>query len=217
LRYKFLFSIFVFFFISVFLALGSWQIIRLNWKLELINQIETSLKDIPVNLSNSKHKNYLRVKTRGSIDFEKQIYLYNLNEKGKPGFEVINPLKVGNNNYLLNRGWIPFNKKEDETINVIDENYINGVLRKQIKPNIFKPENDLSENYWFTLDRDDIFKFTGKNFSPYVIYLSGNNEFPKPKLITANISNNHKKYALTWFSLAISILLIYLYLRKKNY
>ncbi|EAS85192.1 surfeit locus protein 1 [Candidatus Pelagibacter ubique HTCC1002] len=217
MRYKFLFSIFVFFFISVFLALGSWQIIRLNWKLELINQIETSLKDIPVNLSNSKHKNYLRVKTRGSIDFEKQIYLYNLNEKGKPGFEVINPLKVGNNNYLLNRGWIPFNKKEDETINVIDENYINGVLRKQIKPNIFKPENDLSENYWFTLDKDDIFKFTGKNFSPYVIYLSGNNEFPKPKSITANISNNHKKYALTWFSLAISILLIYLYLRKKNY
>ncbi|MDA7466148.1 SURF1 family protein [Candidatus Pelagibacter ubique] len=217
MRYKFLFSIFVLFFISVFLALGSWQIIRLNWKLELINQIETSLKDIPVNLSNSKHKNYLRVKTRGSIDFEKQIYLYNLNEKGKPGFEVINPLKVGNNNYLLNRGWIPFNKKEDETINVIDENYINGVLRKQIKPNIFKPENDLSENYWFTLDRDDIFKFTGKNFSPYVIYLSGNNEFPKPKSITANISNNHKKYALTWFSLAISILLIYLYLRKKNY
>ena len=217
MRYKFLFSIFVFFFISVFLALGSWQIIRLNWKLELINQIETSLKDIPVNLSNSKHKNYLRVKTRGSIDFEKQIYLYNLNEKGKPGFEVINPLKVGNNNYLLNRGWIPFNKKEDETINVIDENYINGVLRKQIKPNIFKPENDLSENYWFTLDRDDIFKFTGKNFSPYVIYLSGNTEFPKPKSITANISNNHKKYALTWFSLAISILLIYLYLRKKNY
>ncbi|MDA8944714.1 SURF1 family protein [Candidatus Pelagibacter ubique] len=217
MRYKFIFSIFVFFFISVFLALGSWQIIRLNWKLELINQIETSLKDIPVNLSNSKHKNYLRIKTRGSIDFEKQIYLYNLNEKGKPGFEVINPLKVGNNNYLLNRGWIPFNKKEDETINVIDENYINGVLRKQIKPNMFKPENDLSENYWFTLDRDDIFKFTGKNFSPYVIYLSGNNEFPKPKSITANISNNHKKYALTWFSLAISILLIYLYLRKKNY
>ena len=217
MRYKFLFSIFVFFFISVFLALGSWQIIRLNWKLELINQIETSLKDIPVNLSNSKHKNYLRIKTRGSIDFEKQIYLYNLNEKGKPGFEVINPLKVGNNNYLLNRGWIPFNKKEDETINVIDENYINGVLRKQIKPNMFKPENDLSENYWFTLDRDDIFKFTGKNFSPYVIYLSGNNEFPKPKSITANISNNHKKYALTWFSLAISILLIYLYFRKKNY
>ena len=89
MRYKFLFSIFVFFFISVFLALGSWQIIRLNWKLELINQIESSLKDIPVNLSNSKHKNYLRIKTRGSIDFEKQIYLYNLNEKGNRALKLL--------------------------------------------------------------------------------------------------------------------------------
>ena len=95
MKYKFLFSIFVFFFISVFIALGSWQIVRLNWKLELINQIKTSLKDEPVNLSSSTIKNYLRIKTNGSIDFEKQIYLYNLNEKGKPGFEVVNPLKIG--------------------------------------------------------------------------------------------------------------------------
>ena len=96
MRYKFLFSIFVFFFISVFIALGSWQIIRLNLKLELINQIETSLKDNPVNLSTATQKNYLRIKTNGSIDFEKQIYLYNLNENGKPGFEVISPIKIGN-------------------------------------------------------------------------------------------------------------------------
>ena len=41
--------------------------------------------------------------------------------------------------------------------------------------------------------------------------------FPNPKKITANISNNHLKYSLTWFSLAISIFLIYLYFRKKNY
>ena len=40
---------------------------------------------------------------------------------------------------------------------------------------------------------------------------------PKSKVITANISNNHKKYAITWFSMAISILLLYLYFRKKNY
>ena len=135
MRYKFLFSIFVFFFISVFLALGSWQIIRLNWKLELINQIETSLKDIPVNLSNSKHKNYLRVKTRGSIDFEKQIYLYNLNENGKPGFEVISPIKIGNKNYLLNRGWVQFDKKYNKIINIIDESNIIGILKKQINLN----------------------------------------------------------------------------------
>ena len=217
MRHKFLFSIFVFFFISIFLALGSWQLVRLNWKLDLIEQIQSSLKEEPININNTVLKNYLRIKAVGTIDFENQIYLYNLNEKGEPGFEVINPVEINNKNYLLNRGWIPFNKKNDKEINIIDENNIVGVLRKQIKANMFKPKNDISNNYWFTLNREDLYDFTGEKFSPYIIYLSSKNEFPKTKLITANISNNHKKYAITWFSLAISILLIYLYFRKKNY
>ncbi|MDB0054251.1 SURF1 family protein [Candidatus Pelagibacter sp.] len=198
-------------------SLGSWQLYRLNWKLDLISQIEDSLKNSPVKLSNIDRKNYLRIKTSGNIDFEKQIYLYNLNNSGKPGFEVINPILIGNENYLINRGWIPFDKKNKAEINLINTSSIVGTLKKQSKANSFKPENDIKKNYWFTLDRDDIFSYTGKKFSKYIIYLNGDYKTPKPKVITANISNNHKKYAITWFSMAISILLIYLYFRKKNY
>ena len=217
MKHKFLFSVFVIFFILVFVALGSWQIIRLNWKNNLILEIENSLKNPPVELTNSNVENYLKIKTSGSIDLEKQIYLYNLNDTGKPGFEVINPILINDTNYLINRGWIPFEKKNSQEINVFDENNIIGTLKLQGRKNIFKPENDLEENYWFSLNRDDILKFTGKEFSKYIIYLNGNYQVPKPKKITANISNNHQKYALTWFSLAISILLLYLYFRKKNY
>jgi len=217
LKHKFLFSVFVIFFILVFTALGSWQIIRLDWKNNLIAEIEKSLKKPPVKLTNSNQENYLKIKTSGLIDFEKQIYLYNLNESGTPGFEVINPIIIEDINYLINRGWIPFEKKDSKDINIFDETKIIGTLKLQGKKNIFKPDNDLEENYWFSLKRDDILKFTGKEFSKYVIYLDGNYQFPRPKKITANISNNHQKYALTWFSLAISILLLYLYFRKKNF
>ena len=199
------------------MSLGSWQLYRLNWKLELISQIESSLKNNPVELSKADKKNYLRIKTSGTIDFDNQIYLYNLNESGKPGFEVINPILIEGQNYLINRGWIPFNKKNQSEINLVDSGNIVGTLKTQSKANSFKPNNDVEENYWFTLDRDDIFSYTGKNFSKYIIYLNGDYNVPKPKVITANISNNHKKYAITWFSMAISILLIYLYFRKKNY
>jgi len=191
--------------------------IRLNWKLNLISEIELSLTKSPVDLSNSEKKNFLRIKTSGEIDYDKQIYLYNLNEEGKPGFEVINPITINTKNYLLNRGWITFDQKNSLEINNLDEQNINGVLKKQNKANIFKPKNDIENNYWFTLNRDDVFSYTGKKFSEYIIYLDGNYQTPKPKIIDANISNNHKKYALTWFSLAISILLLYLYFRKKNY
>ena len=217
LKHKFLFSVFTIFFILVFVALGSWQIVRLNWKNNLILEIENSLKNPPVELTDSNLENYLKIKTSGSIDLEKQIYLYNLNDTGTPGFEVINPILINDTNYLINRGWIPFEKKNSQEINVFDENDIIGTLKLQGRKNIFKPDNDLEENYWFSLNREDILKFTGKEFSKYIIYLNGNYQVPKPKKITANISNNHQKYALTWFSLAISILLLYLYFRKKNY
>jgi len=217
LKNKLLFSVFVYFIILTLLSLGFWQIYRLNWKLELIEQIENSLKNDPVELSNVEKKNYLRIKTSGDIDFDKQIYLYNLNDAGKPGFEVINPIKIGDDNYLMNRGWIPFEKKDLPEINLVDQNQIVGTLMLQTKPSTFKPENDIEKNYWFTLNREDISKFTGRNFSEYVIYLNGDYKIPKPRVITAKISNNHKKYAITWFSMAISILLIYLYFRKKNY
>ena len=199
------------------LSLGSWQLYRLNWKLNLLSEIENSLKNDPVEFSKVDKKNYLRIKTSGIIDFNKQIYLYNLNESGKPGFEVINPIIINNENYLINRGWIPFDKKDKPEVNLINESNIIGTLKLQHKASTFKPDNDINKNYWFTLNREDIFKYTGKNFSDYVIYLNGDYKLPKPKVITANISNNHKKYAITWFSMAISILLIYLYFRKKNY
>ena len=217
MKHKFLFSVFIIFFILVFIALGSWQIIRLNWKNNLILEIENSLKKPPVELSKTNSENFLKIKTSGSIDFEKQIYLYNLNDTGTPGFEVINPIIVDNENYLINRGWIPFEKKDTSEINILDQNNIIGTLKIQGRKNIFKPDNDIKENYWFSLNREDILKFTGKKFSKYIIYLDGNYQLPRPIKITANISNNHKKYAMTWFSLAISILLLYLYFRKKNY
>ena len=217
MKHKFLFSVFIIFFISVFIALGTWQIIRLGWKNNLILEIENSLKNPPVELTQSNKQNYLKIKTSGNIDFEKQIYLYNLNDAGTPGFEVLNPILIDGENYLLNRGWIPFEKKDMPEINMFDPNNIVGTLKIQGRKNIFKPDNDIEENYWFSLNREDISKFTGKKFSKYIIYLDGNYQFPKPKKITANISNNHKKYAMTWFSLAISILLLYLYFRKKNY
>ena len=217
MKHKFLFSVFVYFIISVLIGLGSWQIYRLNWKLDLIAEIENSLKNNPIELSKADKKNYLRIKASGLVDFDKQIYLYNLNDSGNPGFEVVNPIIVNNENYLINRGWIPFDKKNQPEINLFDQNNIVGTLKLQSKANSFKPENDIEKNYWFTLDRNDIFLYTGKNFSKYIIYTDGDYKTPKPKVITANISNNHKKYAITWFSMAISILLLYLYFRKKNY
>ena len=146
LKHKFLFSVFVIFFILVFVALGSWQIIRLNWKNNLIFEIENSLKNPPVELTNSNTENYLKIKTSGSIDLEKQIYLYSLNDAGTPGFEVINPISINEINYLINRGWIPFEKKNSKEINVFDERDKIGILKIKGRKKIFKSDKNEKEN-----------------------------------------------------------------------
>ena len=138
MKNKFLFTVFVYFIILILISLGSWQLYRLNWKLDLIKQIEDSLQNKPIELTETKEKNFLRVKTSGKINFQKQIYLYNLNESGKPGFEVINPILINNKNYLINRGWIPFDKKDKPEINLVNQTNIVGTLKTQSKANSFK-------------------------------------------------------------------------------
>ena len=61
----------------MFVALGTWQIIRLNWKLNLISEIKSSLIKQPVELSISQNKDFFKIKTSGTIDSDRKIYLSN--------------------------------------------------------------------------------------------------------------------------------------------
>ena len=94
LRHKFLFSVFVYFFILIFLSLGTWQLIRLNWKIELISEINNSLGDEAVSFDGRYPKNYKKVKFDVDINDTQVIFLYSLNENGEPGFDVINSIKI---------------------------------------------------------------------------------------------------------------------------
>ena len=75
--------------------------------MELISEITFGLNSTPIKYSNNIEKNYQRVTSDGVYNFENQIYLYSLNEKGKPGYDIITPFKTSKNeNILVNRGWI---------------------------------------------------------------------------------------------------------------
>ena len=218
MKHKLLFNFFVFFIITLFCVLGTWQLVRLQWKNNLIYEIGEGLKSPAINYSNKIQKNYQRVIAEGEYDFEKQIYLYSLNEKGELGFDVITPFKTLElENILINRGWIKANQKNEIIINKVEGKKIQGLMFKNVKKNIFKPDNEIEKNIWFSINLEDINKFTGKKFNEYIFYLEDEKiSTPKPKKITIDLPNNHLKYAITWYSISISIFLYFLYFRKKN-
>ena len=190
---------------------------RLQWKQELISQIKYGLNSTPIKYSPKINKNYQRVTLNGKYNFNNQIYLYSLNNKGQPGFDVITPFTTLNNeNVLVNRGWIKKEFKNNSKINHSSKS-INGLLRQANRKNLFTPENNVKNNIWFSLNLNDIKKITGKKFNNFIVYLEDQNiKAPKPKEITIDVPNNHLKYAITWYSISISILFYYLYFRKKN-
>ena len=218
MKNQLLFNIFVLVVVTLFCALGTWQLVRLQWKNTLINQISEGLKSTPIKYSNKVKANYQRVKIEGKYNFGKQIYLYSLNNKGQPGYDVITPFEsLTSENVLVNRGWIKSNLKNNDIINGTIDNKIQGLILRNIKPNIFKPENDTETNIWFSINLDQVKEVTGKNFSNYVLYLEDIKiNIPKPKKITIDLPNNHLKYAFTWYSISISIFGYFLYFRKKN-
>ena len=218
MKNQLLFNIFVLSVITLFCVLGTWQLVRLQWKNTLIYQISEGLKSSPVNYSEKIKVNYQRVKIEGKYNFGKQIYLYSLNDKGQPGYDVITPFDGKNSeNILVNRGWITSNLKNNVIINGTIDKSIQGLILKNIKPNVFKPENDIEANIWFSINLEQVKEVTGKNYSNYILYLEDKKiNIPKPIKITIDLPNNHLKYAFTWYSISISIFGYFLYFRKKN-
>ncbi|MDC3232553.1 SURF1 family protein [Pelagibacteraceae bacterium] len=212
-----LFKIFVFLFITLFCTLGTWQLYRLQWKQDVINQISEGLKSTPIKYSQDIRKNYQKVTLVGEYDFKSQIYLYSLNDKGQPGFDVVTPFETTKKeNVLVNRGWIKKELKNHSDINILSNN-VTGMLRQANRKNFFTPDNDINKNIWFSVNLEDVQKITGKKFNEFIVYLDDKNiNAPKPKKITVDLPNNHLKYAITWYSISISILFYYLYFRKKT-
>ena len=215
---KISFSIFVFFSVILFCSLGTWQVYRLQWKLDLIKEINYGLNSESVPYSKTNIINYQKVKFSGTFDFEKQVYLYSLNSNGKPGYDIITPIKINSNEILLvNRGWIENDLKRNKNINKIKSKSFEGIIKKISKPNPFKPENDIKNNVWYSLKLEDLQNFTGYKLTNFVLYLQNSeNNLVEKKIISPNLPNNHLKYAITWYSVALSILLYFLYFRKKQ-
>ena len=218
MKKSFLFNAFVFLFIILFCFLGTWQLYRLDWKNSLITEITEGLNSEPVLYSYSSVKNYQRFILEGEFDYSNQLYFYSLSTKSEPGFDVFTPYKLKDGNFVLvNRGWIKKELKNKVEINQNQSSKIIGVAKTEFKINIFKPENEPKNNIWFSINFDEFETQLGIKLNRAIFYLDDKNiNLPKPREINADLPNNHLKYALTWYSIAISILLYFLYFRKKN-
>ena len=204
------------------LALGAWQVERLNWKEELIDRLRERSTAKPVDLphwiDNLEYFEFRLVSVTGKFLHEHEFYLFNRSLKGKPGLNVLTPLKRtdGNGHVLVNRGWVPFDKREPKTRlqgQIGGSITVEGIVRLSKGPGLFTPVNEPHNNTWFYVDP---FKMSSSTKLPplqgyYLLAANGSpGGLPVSHQWRVDIRNDHLQYAITWFALAFSLIVIYI-------
>jgi len=221
----------------VLCTLGTWQLHRLEWKKALIERIETRSQDLNVlNLSSLNFSPYSEAVGDGGRDIEffrvsltghfldtKKMYLMSLNNSGKLGFQLLVPFQdINDRRFIVDLGWVSEkeNSVEEKFYRELEgETYFEGVAEIYPKPNIFKPDNDPGRNLWYNYNVDQMSDFVNFNLEPIVVrsyVLDGYLTLSNKKVTNRkNLRNDHFSYAITWFGLSVSILIIYfIYLIK---
>ena len=114
---------FVFLFISfVTFILGVWQLYRLNWKNDLIENINNSVNSPKMFDSNEEYEELITISLNNDFDLiDNPIFLESKTQQGKVGYHAVLPLTYNNNFYsVINLGW--FSDKNPEYVsNLIKE------------------------------------------------------------------------------------------------
>lgn len=200
---------------SILISLSLWQVKRLKWKSQLINERVASFELDPINLediTNPEKNEFRKVLVKGEILNEHEMFMPALSKRGNNGFHILVPIKTKDNNYIIyDTGWIPLKKKKKEDrVNNISSNFetFEAVIRTSGRKGYFQPDNDTDTNTWFFVEPTKMSNFIGiklqKNF--YLeAFNNGPNGYPLGNQTRIYLRNNHLQYALTWLMIALGL------------
>jgi surfeit locus 1 family protein len=217
--------------VLLLLGLGVWQVERLHWKEGLIAERRAATAAAPVPLPRARAvtsaMEFRHVLARGVFLNDKEILVFAAPRIGKAGFDVLTPLvQADGRTVFVNRGFVPAALRDPATRaagEIAGPVRVEGLLRlpPRARPNWFVPDNQPSRNRWFWIDLPRMAAVDGlQRVAPYYVDADATPNpggWPRGGLTRVRLPNNHLQYALTWFSLAVALLVIYvLYHRDRG-
>ncbi|WLR94914.1 SURF1 family protein [Shinella zoogloeoides] len=217
-RARYIFPGFLLFLAAVFLTLGTWQVQRLFWKLDLIERVEARIHADPVpapsraewNTVSAEKDEYRRVGVTGLFLHDKTVLVQAVTERGA-GFWVLTPLILADDTaVIVNRGFVPADRR-DPAARVASELAagpvaVTGLLRISEPGGAFLRSNDPAGDRWFSRDVAAIAAAKGiADVAPYFIDADATPNpggLPIGGLTVVAFRNTHLVYALTWYALA---------------
>jgi surfeit locus 1 family protein len=212
----------------VLIGLGTWQIQRKTWKEALIAALTAQLAAPPVALPAAKDwpsldaasAEYHRVEFRAQFDYADEALVWAAAaafrpDVSGPGYWVFTPAHLTDGGLVMvNRGFVPDGRQktlaQSNVPGVID---MVGAMRWPDTRHWFTPNDEPAQNLWFSRDPQSI--AAAKNLgavAPFFIEQEAPvppGGLPQPGKIVVDLPDNHLQYAVTWYGLALVLVIMF--------
>jgi surfeit locus 1 family protein len=201
--------------LAILIGLGNWQVRRLAWKEAILADIDRAEASpaIPLPLAPSP---YQKVRVEGTL-LAGRTALFGDEVRDtangpRMGGDLIVPLQPASGDpILVDRGWVPQSHPSTEpggTSLVVE-----GFVRAPEHAGPFAAHDDPASDLFYTLDPAAIGAALGiAHVRPFVLIQMGRpveGAYPAPADHLPRPPNNHLVYAITWYSLAATLLVIF--------
>lgn len=223
---------------AILMALGTWQVQRLAWKLDLIERIEAGLAAAPVPLPAEAAAmvglDRRPVTASGTLLLDRAFAYGSEQRGGVLGARLMVPLGRGQGApVIVDMGWIP--EPIEQALAVLPASgpvsepatgpepglapgpaAIAGILRvdHQARRPAFRPENQPDERRWYWLDTaalDTTLDLPG--LAPVTLVRTPSEPETTPPIAdrpAVTLANNHLGYAITWYGLGAGLAAVYI-------
>lgn len=217
--------------IAILSSLGIWQLQRAEEKKQIILENQQRQSNAPVELKlpldEPEKLRHQKVKVQGHFITENQFILDNQVLNHQVGYNVITPFKLTREGKLLlvDRGWIPLKGSRDELPNVEV-----GTQTREIIGTLYLPygkayslgEMDAGETAWPRriqyLDFISIANRLGQDVYPLTLRMKAGqiDSYKAEWKLFPMTPDKHLGYVVHWFGLAITVLIIFIYLHSPK-
>lgn len=211
--------------------LGTWQLERKAWKDDLVRRIAQGTRAEPILLDaaetlvqRGENLEYARVRARGRLHPDKTRYVFAADQRGT-GWHVYTPLETpAGTIVLVNRGWIGDSDRQDRIAEApalaAREVEVVGLLRHPGARSVFAPPSEPERNIWYWRDHagmvQSAFPGGARRVAPFVLDAEAQppsgvpgDRQPRGGTTILALPNRHLEYALTWYGLALALLVVY--------
>ena len=201
-------------------GLGLWQMRRLAWKTALLARIDAAERAPGVPLGPDPPA-FAKVRVTGTL--RPDTGRYGADVRATPTGEALGAQllavldRASAQPLLVVAGWVPTGDSRYTLPNGRTE--FDGYVRAADRPGLFSPRDDPKARVFYTLDPAAIGPALGApQVAPFAVVLLGPARpgvYPEPATQLPRPPNDHLGYAITWFGLALTLLVVFtLYARK---